>query len=54
MQVNDLVKVVAPGHQYEGQAGIVNASHEGTNLVKLDLVEEPQPLTDDELQFLGR
>jgi hypothetical protein len=54
MQVNDLVKVIAPGHKFEGQAGIVNSYAEGANVVKLDTVDEPQLLADDELQFLGR
>ena len=54
MQVNDLVKVAAPGHQYEGQAGVINAYADGVNTVKLDTVAEPQAFADDELQFLGR
>ena len=54
MQGNDLVKVVAPGHQYEGQAGIVHNCVEGVNAVKLDLVDEVQHFADDELSFLGR
>ena len=54
MQVNDLVKVIAPGHEFEGQAGIINDSADGVNTVKLDLVEEPQAMADDELIFLGR
>lgn len=54
MQVNDLVKVSAPGHANEGEAGIVIASGNGENTVKLDLAETPIIVTDDELQFLGR
>ena len=54
MQVNDLVKVSAAGHEHEGLAGIVQANADGINSVKLDLVEAPAAFTDDELQFLGR
>ncbi len=54
MQVNDVVKVVAPGHQYENQAGIVNAVDGELHTVKLDIVDTPQVFTVDELQFLAR
>lgn len=54
MQVNDQVKIVAPGHQYENQAGLVVAQSGELSTVKLDLVETPQEFTQDELQFLGR
>ena len=54
MQVNDVVKVVAPGHQYENQAGVVNKVEDGIHTVKLDTVEAPQLFTADELLFLAR
>ena len=56
MQVNDLVKVSAPGHEFEGQAGIVNAFDAATdvNTVKLDNEAGPKLFASDELQFLGR
>lgn len=54
MQVNDQVKVIAPGHQFEGQAGLVVAEAGDVSTVKLDLVETPQDFASDELQFLGR
>lgn len=54
MQVNDLVKVSAPGHTHEGKAGIVTVSADGINTVKLDLEDTPVEVTDDELTFLGR
>ena len=51
-----LVKVSAPGHEFEGQAGIVNAfdAANDVNTVKLDSEAEPQLFASDELQFLGR
>lgn len=54
MQVNDLVKVSAEGHEFEGQAGIVIESSGTENVVKLDLQDAPATLQNSELTFLGR
>lgn len=54
MQVNDLVKVSDPEHANHGEAGIVIASGNGENSVKLDLADEPVTVTDAQLEFLGR
>lgn len=56
MQVWDQVKVIAQGHQYEGQAGLIVKADQTNReaVLKLDTVSDPVVISFDGLQFLGR